>query len=85
MSTGSGRRRRLGVSCLLVPGTPGLGITVPAVTAPSMHEQVKQRAGSQEQERQYAEGVRPVFGDQIKSGNREKCHESDVRSRPSAR
>jgi len=39
----------------------------------AMHEHVKQWASEQEQERQVAEDMRPVFSDQVKSGNREKC------------
>ena len=47
---------------------------------PSMHEHVKERAGEEEQERQVAEYVRSVFGDQIKSGNRKKCGQHDIAS-----
>jgi hypothetical protein len=49
---------------------------------PTVHEHVKQRAGEEEQERQDAEYMRPVFGDQVKSGNRKKCDQRDVCARP---
>jgi hypothetical protein len=49
---------------------------------PTVHEHVKERAGEQEQERQVPENVRPMFGDQVKSGNRKKCDQHDVAARP---
>jgi hypothetical protein len=48
----------------------------------SMHEHVKQWAGEQEQEWQDAEYMCPMFGDQVKSSNREKCDQHDVGPRP---
>jgi len=51
-------------------------------TVPSMHEHVKERTGEEEQEWQVAEYMGPVFGDQVKSGNRKKCNQHDVGPRP---
>lgn len=45
---------------------------------PAVHEHVKERAGEKEQERQVAEYMGLVFGDQVKSGNRKKCDKHDI-------
>ena len=44
----------------------------------SMHKHVKQWAGEEKQERQVTEYMRPVFGDQVKSGNSKKRDEGYV-------
>lgn len=52
-----------------------------AVIAMSVvHEQMHQRAGQQEQIRQYSQQVRTVFGDEKEGGNRQKCNQDPVES-----
>ena len=50
------------------------------VTVTVVHEQMHQRAGQQEQVRQYSQEVRTVFREQEEPGNRQKTIEHPARS-----
>jgi hypothetical protein len=83
MSAASWRRWWIFISFISGPRGPGAAFSAtPMSTVPSMHEHVKQGAGEQEQKWQVPEEMRPMLGDQIKSGNHKKCDQHDVCARP---
>jgi hypothetical protein len=57
-------------------------MAVPAVSAvspvPAVHKDMQQRAGEQDQPWEPPEEMRPMFGDQIKPGDREKGDRDDA-------
>jgi hypothetical protein len=54
-------------------------VAMPSVAA--MHEHVQQQAGEQNQKREQAEYMGPVFGNQVEARNGQKRYQDNVRPR----
>ena len=53
-----------------------------AMLVPAMHEQMQHRTQEEQQVREHAEDMRPVFREEKKRGNGEECEQDQPARRP---